>query len=55
MGAPFASVRSYHFRQMIAEHNPSGRVPLDIMRVFWRAATRKAQEYRREAVRAFTL
>jgi hypothetical protein len=55
MGAPFNSVRSFHFRQLVAEHNPSGRVPLGTMRVFWRAATKLAREFHREAARAFTL
>ena len=55
MGQPFNSVRSYHFRQLVAEHNPGGRVPLGILRIFWRAATKSATEYRIESARAFTL
>lgn len=55
MGMPFNSVRKFHFQQMIVEHDPCGHIPLSTLRVFWRAATRMAQEYRREAARAFTL
>ena len=55
MGMHFNSVRRFHFQQLIVEHDPSGRIPLSTLRVFWRAATRAAQEYSRESARAFSL
>lgn len=45
MAMGFASIRSFHFRQLVAEHNPSGRIPLAVLRVFWRAATKIAEQH----------
>ena len=55
MSMPFNSVRRFHFQRLIVEHDPSGRIPLSTLRVFWRAATRMARDYRIESARAFAL
>ena len=46
MGNPFNSVRKFYFQEMVAEYDPCGKIPLNVIRVMWRAATRKAREYR---------
>lgn len=45
MAMAFSSIRSFHFRRLVAEHNPSGSIPLSVLRVFWRAATRLAEQH----------
>jgi len=55
MGASFNSVRKFYFEQMIVDYEPSGRIPLSVIRTFWRAATRQAPEYRREMAMVFAL
>lgn len=55
MGNAFNSVRKFYFQDMIAEYDACGNIPLSMIRVFWRAATRKAQEYRIESFKEFTL
>ena len=45
MAVAFASIRSFHFRQLVAEHNPRGRVALAVLRVFWRAATKIDEQH----------
>ena len=45
MSTGLASIRSFHFRQLVAEHNPGGNVPLAVLRVFWRAATKIAGQH----------
>lgn len=55
MAASFNSVRKFYFEQMIVEYDSKGRIPLRILRAFWRAATRQALTHRRDLAMAFKL
>jgi hypothetical protein len=45
--AVFVSVRSFFFRQLVAEYQYSSRgtVPGPALRVFWRSATKMAEQH----------